>query len=57
MLCWQLAFEGWRCEGPDRFVPPFRAGSNRQSQELETLQLIETIERYPILIANFRGSR
>jgi hypothetical protein len=57
MLCWQLAGEGRRVEGRQRSGAYVRAHSNRKFPELETLQLVENIERHGVLIANFRESR
>jgi hypothetical protein len=57
MVCWQLGGEGWRCEGPERVAALVRTSSNRKFPELEMLQLIENIERHPVLVANFRELR
>ena len=57
MLCWQLAGEERRAEDRERLGAYIRLLSNRKFPELETLQLLENIERHGVLIANFRGSR
>jgi hypothetical protein len=46
MLCWQLTGEAWRCESRERPGAFIRARPNRQLPELETLQLIENMERF-----------
>jgi len=57
MPCWQLAGKRRRCESPERLGASIRTSSNRKFPELEMLQLIENIERHPVLIANFRELR
>jgi hypothetical protein len=57
MLRWQLAEAGRRVTGPQCLGAYIRLLSNRKFPELETLQLVENIERHSVLIANFRGSR
>ncbi len=57
MLCWQLAEAGRRVKGRQGLGASLRLLSNRKFPELETLQLLENIERHSVLIANFRGSR
>ena len=57
MRCWQLRGEGPRRERRERLAARIRTTSNRKFPELEMLQLIETIDRRTVLIANFRESR
>jgi hypothetical protein len=57
MLCWQLRGEVPRRDGRERLAARLRAVSNRKFPVLEMLQLIETIDRRTVLIANFRESR
>ena len=57
MLCWQLRGEVPRRDGRERLAARLRTASNRKFPELEMLQVVEGIERRPVLIANFRRSR
>ncbi len=57
MRCWQLGGKGPSRDGRERLTAHFLAASNRRFPESETLQPIETIDRHPVLIANFRESR
>jgi len=49
MICWQLAREVWRRKSREGLHTPIRTCSNRKFPELEILQLIENIERHPVL--------
>jgi hypothetical protein len=57
MVSWQFVREAWRYESREGLHAPIRTSSNRKFPELEMLQLIENIERHPVLIANFRELR